>query len=351
MSDISKIKIGETEYDIKDKTARQSIENIPNIVSEYLEENKENLGGKDGVGIAKIEKTSTEELVDTYTITFTDNTTTTFIVTNGKNGKDGTGSEISEGQIATAIKEYLENNPISSGEDGFSPIISVEETEEGYSIEITDKDKTENIILKNGKNGKDGVDGTNGADGVGIEDIVKTSTDGLIDTYTITLTNNETTTFEVVNGTNGIDGKNGLDGSNGSDGRDGVGVESVTKTATEGLVDTYTITLTNGNTSTFEVTNGRDGVVTEEQNEKLNAIGNVETLTQNGFSDVISALFSLKEIIDNMVSIGEMKDNVITLFDIESGQYTLRYEDDNENILEDFEMFSGKNESYSLEVL
>ena len=42
--------------------------------------------GKDGVGILKIEKTKTEGLVDTYTITFTDETTTTFTVTNGSEG-------------------------------------------------------------------------------------------------------------------------------------------------------------------------------------------------------------------------------------------------------------------------
>ena len=42
--------------------------------------------GKDGVGIASIEKTGTVGNVDTYTITYTDGTTTTFTVTNGKDG-------------------------------------------------------------------------------------------------------------------------------------------------------------------------------------------------------------------------------------------------------------------------
>lgn len=45
--------------------------------------------GQDGRGIVSIEKTGTEGLVDTYTITFTDNTTTTFTITNGQNGTDG----------------------------------------------------------------------------------------------------------------------------------------------------------------------------------------------------------------------------------------------------------------------
>ena len=41
------------------------------------------------VGISKIEKTSSDGLIDTYTIYFTDNTTETFTVTNGKNGENG----------------------------------------------------------------------------------------------------------------------------------------------------------------------------------------------------------------------------------------------------------------------
>ena len=47
--------------------------------------------GEDGNGIKSIEKTSTSGLVDTYTITFDDDTTTTFTVTNGKDGDDGEG--------------------------------------------------------------------------------------------------------------------------------------------------------------------------------------------------------------------------------------------------------------------
>ncbi|MBQ1293159.1 MAG: hypothetical protein IIY21_03930 [Clostridiales bacterium] len=44
------------------------------------------LQGADGNGIASIAKTSTSGLVDTYTITYDDTTTTTFTVTNGQNG-------------------------------------------------------------------------------------------------------------------------------------------------------------------------------------------------------------------------------------------------------------------------
>ena len=109
--------------------------------------------GVDGIGIASIEKTSTQGLVDTYTITYDDGTKTTFDVTNGS----------------------------------------------------------------------------------GISSIAKTGTSGVVDTYTITFDNGNTFTFTVTNGSS---------------------IADIQKTGTVGLVDTYTITLTNGETYTFEVTNG-----------------------------------------------------------------------------------------------
>ena len=48
-------------------------------------------------------------------------------------------------------------------------------------------------------------------------------------------------------------------GSDGATGAQGVGISSIAKTGTSGLVDTYKITLTNGQTSTFTVTNGAKG--------------------------------------------------------------------------------------------
>jgi hypothetical protein len=66
-----------------------------------------------------------------------------------------------------------------------------------------------------GADGKDGSNGKDGADGVGIKSIAKTSASGLVDTYTITLTNNATATFTVTNGKDGTDGEDGSDGANG----------------------------------------------------------------------------------------------------------------------------------------
>ena len=75
-----------------------------------------------------------------------------------------------------------------------------------------------------------------------IASIEKTSSELNVDTYTITLNDGETSTFEVTNGTS---------------------IASITKTGTSGLVDTYTITLTDGSTTTFEVTNGEDAAYYE----------------------------------------------------------------------------------------
>lgn len=54
----------------------------------------------------------------------------------------------------------------------------------------------------------------------------------------------------------------GATGATGSTGATGNGISSISKTGTSGLVDTYTITYTNGNTATFTVTNGSDASVT-----------------------------------------------------------------------------------------
>lgn len=89
-----------------------------------------------------------------------------------------------------------------------------------------------------------------GTDGVGISSIAKTGTSGLVDTYTITFSDGTTTTYTVTNGSNGTNGR---------------GITSIAKTSTSGLVDTYTITYTDGTTTTFMVTNGQDGEVTEAE--------------------------------------------------------------------------------------
>ncbi len=57
----------------------------------------------------------------------------------------------------------------------------------------------------------------------------------------------------------GAAGQDGEDGRDGNDGNDGVSISGVSKTSSDGSIDTYTITYSDGSTSTFTVTNGSDG--------------------------------------------------------------------------------------------
>ena len=185
------------------------------------------------------------------------------------------------------------------GDDGVG-IASIEKTStsglvDTYTVTYTDGD-TDTFTVTNGQNG---TNGTNGTDGVGISSISKTGTSGLVDTYTITLSNGNTATFTVTNGEKGDTGSTGATGN---------GISTISKTGTSGLVDTYTITFTNGNSTTFTVTNGNDATVTIDsslsssstnpvQNKVINtALGNkvntsdiVDNLTTNDATKPLSA--------------------------------------------------------------
>lgn len=83
--------------------------------------------------------------------------------------------------------------------------------------------------------------------GKGISSIDKTGTSGLVDTYTITYSDGTTTTFTVTNG---------ADGADGADGEDGRSIVSIVLSSRMGLDDTYTIRYSDDTTSTFTVRNG-----------------------------------------------------------------------------------------------
>jgi hypothetical protein len=157
-------------------------------------------------------------------------------------------------------------------------------TDQFFIVESSDDLTTDDIIegLENNVIYLNSQAFVAGADGRGIDSIVKTGTSGLVDTYTIYYSDNTTSTFDVTNG------------AQGQQGEDGVGITSITKTSTSGLVDTYTIILSNGDTTTFDVTNGMNGVDLGEANI-------VNNLTTGGSTNVLSAEMGkvLKGLIDD----------------------------------------------------
>lgn len=115
--------------------------------------------------------------------------------------------------------------------------------------------------------GEKGDKGDPGEDGVGISSITKVSTQGLVDTYAITYTDGTSTTFQVTNGAKGEQGEQGTPGAPGATGADGVSVSSIVQTTTStasGGINIITVTLSNGATSTFEIRNGAKGDPAEQ---------------------------------------------------------------------------------------
>lgn len=150
---------------------------------------------------------------------------------------------------------YLADFSGASGITGATPNIQIGTVTEGNEPAVTRRagSTNENPILDFVL--KTGATGENGATGNGISSVSKTSTSGLTDTYTITYTNGNTTTFDVTNGK---------------------GIDRIEKTATVGNKDTYTIYFNDNSTSTFEVANGE--VTREELEEEVDRLSMIYNL-------------------------------------------------------------------------
>ena len=128
--------------------------------------------------------------------------------------------------------------------------------------------------------GEPGPQGEPGEDGVSVVSIEKTGSDGNVDTYTITFSNGETTTFTVTNGTNGSQGNAGENGltphigdngnwwigetdtgvkAEGTNGSNGVSITGIELVNSEDGTDTYRISFSNGEHFDFTITNGAKG--------------------------------------------------------------------------------------------
>ena len=162
--------------------------------------------------------------------------------------------QLDNGMSVTITNRYGEDKTVyaydgEKGETGATPNIQIGTVVTGDHSEVTRTGTNENpifnFVLEKGDKGDTGN---------GIANVTKTSTSGLTDTYTITFTNGNTTTFNVTNGK---------------------GITNIAKTSTSGLVDTYTITYNDNTTSTFTVTNG-NGI---SSIEKTGTVDNVDTYT------------------------------------------------------------------------
>lgn len=117
-----------------------------------------------------------------------------------------------------------------------------------------------------GPQGIQGETGSKGDTGVTPDITMNASVDNTSGTPAVVVTETGTDedpvfslAFSGLKGPQGDTGATGETGPQGPTGPTGNGISNITKTGTSGLVDTYTITYTDGTTSTFTVTNGRDG--------------------------------------------------------------------------------------------
>ena len=108
-----------------------------------------------------------------------------------------------------------------------------------YTLTINYSDGTSDTVGP--IRGAQGPQGVPGQTGNGIQSITKTGTAGLVDTYRITYTNGAHYDYTVTNGAKGETGN---------------GIESIYLTGTSGAVKTYTILFTNGDTFEYQVTDG-----------------------------------------------------------------------------------------------
>ena len=135
------------------------------------------------------------------------------------------------------------------------------------------------------------IKGEKGDSGVGIASITKTGSDGLVDVYTVTFTDGSQTSFSITNGAQGPQGEKGETGTQGEKGDTGVGIVSIIKTSSEGLVDTYTITLTDGTTTTFNITNGNQGLQGEKGDTGV-GISSIAKTSSEGLMDTYTITFT-----------------------------------------------------------
>lgn len=196
-----------------------------------------------------------------------------------------------------------------SGQDGFSPIAKVVQTETGATITITDKTGTTTATVNNGKDGKDGIDGTDGTNGAdGFSPLIAESEGNNDTVYKLDITNKTgKITTPNLKGANGADGSKGDQGEKGDKGDSGAtwlfGSIAPTSEGKDG--DFYLDTIT------YDVYNKESGVwnkkgnikgATGEKGEKGETGAN-GTDGQDGAPGVSAGFGTPTAIVDNNVGV------------------------------------------------
>ena len=187
---------------------------------EQGEKGEQGEAGADGISIVSVEKIDSEGLTDTYKITYSDGNSTTFTVTNGKDGADGQTPFIGEngnwwiGSVDTGVpakgQDGSDGEDGKDGADGQTPFIG-----ENGNWWIGSVDT--GVPAK----GQDGADGENGADG---KDGISITKVDINDAGELILYFSEGEPLNLGK----IIGENGQNGEDGNDGIDGVGIEGAT---------------------------------------------------------------------------------------------------------------------------
>lgn len=102
-------------------------------------------------------------------------------------------------------------------------------------------------------------------------------------------------------GIQGLQGEPGIQGPQGIQGEKGVGIESITKKSSAGLVDTYQIVFTDGTESSFDVVNGANITKTSQLENDSNFITNVVNNLLNYYTkDEVYTKANIDELLRNV---------------------------------------------------
>ena len=206
----------------------------------------------------------------------------------GETGPQGPIGETGAGLVVKGT-DTVANILLKPGVEGDFWIAS--DTGDGYSYVAGTWINTGQVKGPQGEQGDQGAKGETGPRGVtgnGVASIVKTATLGLVDTYTVTMTNGSTSTFTVTNGLDGLDVNH---------------ISKTSGTGAAGTVDMYTVwgdvaeTISLG---TFNVYNGQDGIgaindttITETtlwSSSKIEAEIKASTQSSKGMDPIVAAI-------------------------------------------------------------